>query len=86
MIERVRTPVSVYSLYDHKKRSFGPKIVLWEGRPYKTEKMGYHHTVRMGRILYHIFSVSSKELYFRLVFNTESLLWTVEEISDGEID
>ncbi len=42
--------------------------------------------VRTGRLIYHVFSVETNELYFRLIFNAESLTWEVSEISDGEIN
>jgi hypothetical protein len=42
-----------------------------------------HHTFRSGRTLFHVFSVASKSLFFRLVLNTDTLFWRLEEISDG---
>jgi hypothetical protein len=42
-----------------------------------------HHTFKSGRILFHVFSVASKSLFFRLVLNTDTLFWRLEEISDG---
>ena len=50
---------------------------------YPIVKVGLHHTFRQGRTLYHVFSVTSKTLLFRLVLNTETLNWRLEEISDG---
>ena len=86
MMERLKAPVSVYSFYNHKRKSFVPQIILWEGKQFKATKLGYHHTFRTGKTLYHIFSVETENLFFRLSFNTDNLFWTVEEISDGEID
>jgi hypothetical protein len=86
MIEKLKAPISVYSFYNHRKRVFFPGIILWEGRRYNVTKVGYHHTYRLGRVLYHVFSVATKELYFRLVCNTENLSWEVEEISDGQVN
>jgi hypothetical protein len=42
-----------------------------------------HHTIREGRTLFHIFSVSSQDLFFRLKLDTDNLFWTLEEIADG---
>jgi hypothetical protein len=60
-----------------------PQWVFWRGRTYQITKIGLHHTYCEGRILYHIFSVVSQTLFFRLKFNTENLFWTLEEIDDG---
>jgi len=86
MIEKLSAPVSVGIKYDHTKRKVIPKWVLWEGRIYPIEKVGLHHTYRAGCTLYHVFSVASKTLFFRLVLDTETLHWRLEEISDGLAD
>ena len=83
MLEKINTPISVTVSYDSKRRKVTPKIVVWNGRSYSIVKVGLHHTFRQGRILYHVFSVASKTLFFRLVLNTETLHWRLEEISDG---
>lgn len=60
-----------------------PKYVIWKGRNYIISKIGLHHTFRGGRTLYHIFSVVSDTLFFKLRLNTDSLIWKLTEISDG---
>ena len=84
MIQRLSAPVSVAAVFDHKGRAFVPRKVLWEGREYGVEKIGFHHTFRQGRTLYHVFSVAAEALFFRLVLDTETLLFSLEEIADGE--
>lgn len=86
MIQRVSTPVSVAFVFDHKARQMIPKTIWWEGKTYQIIKLGFHHTYRQGRTLYHVFSVESPTLFFRVVLNTETLVWTLEEIADGEPD
>jgi hypothetical protein len=86
MIQKLKAPISVYSLYNHKKRLFSPLFILWEGRRYKVLDLGYHHTFKNGRTLFHVFSVQTSDLYFRLVCDTDNLSWEVEEISDGQAD
>lgn len=61
-----------------------PKKVLFEGREHLITKLGYHHVFRAGRTLFHVFSVASKTMFFRLVLNTETLSWTLEEVADEE--
>lgn len=86
MIQRVNTPVSVNLVFDHKRRSVYPKYILWEGKVYQVTKVGLHHTYRLGKTLYHVFSVECPALFFRLVLDTESLHWRVEEIADDEVN
>lgn len=83
MIEKLSLPVSVGITFDHRRRKVIPKWVLWEGRLYPVEKVGLQHTFRSGRTLFHVFSVTAKTLFFRLVLNTDTLAWRLEEISDG---
>jgi len=83
MTEKISTPVSVTLAYDHSKHKVFPKWVIWSGRLYPIIKVGLHHTFRQGRVLYHVFSVASKNIFFRLVLDTESLHWKLEEVSDG---
>jgi len=83
MIQKISAPVSVSLAFDHTKRKVTPKWIVWDGHLYPIEKIGFHHTVHEGRILYHVFSVASKTLFFRLVLNTETLHWRLEEIADG---
>jgi hypothetical protein len=84
MIQKINSPISVNLVFDHKKCSVYPKYVLWEGKIYQVTKIGLHHTYRLGRTLYHVFSVDTPALFFRLVLNTDNLHWSVEEIADGE--
>lgn len=83
MVQKINIPVSVNLAFDAQKRKIWPKEIIWNSRIYPIIKIGLHHTYRVGRTLYHVFSVASKTLFFRLVLNTENLFWTLEEISDG---
>ena len=83
MNHKEKSPVSVNFSFDHTHNRVHPRWILWDGRLYPVVKVGLHHTCREGRTLYHVFSVTSKTLFFRLILNTENLHWTVSEISDG---
>ena len=83
MIEKISIPVSVGFVFDSAKRKMLLKWLVWNGRMYPILKIGLHHTYRRGRTLYHVFSVASKTLFFRLVLDTDNLHWRLEEISDG---
>jgi hypothetical protein len=86
MNQRLLAPVSVVLAFDHKRRSASPKLLIWEGRKLVITKVGMHYPNRIGRTLYHIFSVLSDDMYYKLVLNTDTLSWTLEEISDGQPD
>jgi hypothetical protein len=81
MPEQINETVSVNLL----SRTNGviPWAFLWRGRMYKTKTIGFHHTMRQGRVLLHIFSVSDGATYFKLVFDTETLGWKLLEV-DGQ--
>ena len=77
-------PVSVNLLYDHKKKRVIPLALSWDGGVKKIISVDLHHSYRVGRILFHVFSVSTQGAFFKLVLNTESLFWEVEEVAcDG---
>jgi hypothetical protein len=76
MIQKIAETVTV-------GMSDSPKWVKWKNNIYKIEEVGLHHTVREGKVLFHIFSVTTKTLFLRLKLDTESLIWKLEEISDG---
>ncbi len=83
MLEKISLPVSVRMSFNSVSRKVVPEIVVWNGRNYRINKIGLHHTYKGGRTLFHVFSVASDTLFFRLVLNTETLHWRLEEISDG---
>ena len=83
MVQKISEPISVSLAFDHTKRKVYPKWLAWNGRLYPIAKIGLHHTYREGATLFHVFSVASKSLFFRLVLDTETLHWKLEEISDG---
>ena len=83
MIEKMNERVSVSMIYDSVKQYVSPRSIVWKNRLYPVKKIGFHHTFRKGRTLFHVFSVSTPTLFFRLVLDTDTLRWKVEEISDG---
>ena len=83
MIQKISAPISVQLVYDHRHHTVLPRKLLWDGREYPVTKVGLHHTYRQGRTLFHIYSVTSNNLFFRLNLDTETLFWTLEEIADG---
>jgi len=83
MHEQVNEKVDVITVFSSTKRVTKPHAVKWRGLTHVVTDIGYHHTVREGRTLKHIFSVSTNTLALRLTFDTETLGWTLNEVSDG---
>ncbi len=88
MIEKVGEEIDALVLY---RRGGGrnrgtPQKFKWRGRTISIQNIDMRHTVREGRRLYHVFSVSDGSWYFRLKFDTDNLTWTLEEFSDGLAD
>jgi hypothetical protein len=83
MLEHMNERVGVITVFNHIKNTVMPARVIWRERTYNITKLGYHHKVKSGRTTLHIFSVCNESMAFKLQFNTESLIWTLEEISDG---
>lgn len=57
--------------------------IRWRGKEYPVKKIAYHHKVWEGRTRVHKYAVSTASLDFRLNYDTESLFWILEEVSDG---
>lgn len=83
MIQKISVPISVSFTFDSERRSIHPRALVWNGRLYGVKKVGLHHKFKKGRTLFHVFSVASKSMFFRIVLNTDNLHWRLEEISDG---
>lgn len=62
-----------------------PISIFWKGRKYNITKIGLHHNFYKGKILMHVFSVVSENLFFKLEFNTNTLIWKLLEIYDDNL-
>lgn len=85
MTEKINEEVSVAMIYSAKHKSAVPHLINWQNTDYKVGKIGYHHKIKDGSILHHIFELVDKDnsLWFRINFNTDNLHWLLEEVSDG---
>jgi len=86
MLGHINEVVSVIASYNHEKNRFIPYKMRWRLRDYFIKRLAYHHKIREGRSLFHIFHVTDGNLDFRIRFDTESLSWILEEVSDGSTD
>lgn len=80
MAESIDEQVSVNLLSNHIKGIASPSSLYWHGRRYTLSQIGFHHTVREGRVLFHIFSMTDGTTFFKLKFDTETLVWKLLEI------
>jgi hypothetical protein len=86
MNETLNEKVSVITIYDREKGTITPWRIKWNGKSYQTKKIGYYHKIRVGRGTKHIFSVTDGNMFFRLSLDSETLIWTLEQISDGFVN
>lgn len=56
-----------------------PLSMHWRNRDYKITKIGLRHDFYEGKILVHVFSVLSNDLFLKLKFNTKYLKWNLIE-------
>ncbi|MFH1971762.1 MAG: hypothetical protein ABIJ05_05285 [Patescibacteria group bacterium] len=82
MIQNIDSEVSVKLIYNSEEKKVYPEEIIWNERTYPIIKLGLHHTFKKGRTLYHVFSVVSKTLFFKLILNTDTLYWRLEQIAD----
>lgn len=85
MREKINEEVSVVMYYSAAKRLALPHLIRWQNKDYSVGKIGYHHTIKNGTTLHHIFELTDKDdnLWFRLNLDTSNLHWKLEAISDG---
>lgn len=88
MRQKIDQEASVVMYYSARKKVALPHLISWQNREYSVGEIGYHHKVREGRTLFHIYELvdSTNSLWFRMKFNTDNLHWIVEAISDGHGD
>lgn len=83
MAEKIREPVSVSVIFDHKKRKTLVSKVLWNNKVYKTSKQGLHHTYKKGGTVMHVFTAATDTISFRLILDSSSLIWTLDQAYDS---
>lgn len=81
MREGLHEPVSVLAGYSHKDKLFRPLVLTWEGRNYRMGKLDFYHKTKSGLKVLHHFSLADRDeqVYVKLVFDSSSLNWTLEE-------
>lgn len=80
MPETIDEAVCVDLLSNPAKKQAYPWVIHWRGNRYLVTKVGLHHAVREGRTLFHVFSVTDGNNFFKLQFNTDILQWKLLEV------
>ena len=83
MVEKINEKIDVITIFKSKGAELIIYKIRWNGREHKITELGYHHVVKEGRFVYHYFSVCTDTLAFKLRLDTETLSWTLKEVSDG---
>ena len=83
MGEKIKEPVSVSLLFNHKKRKTSISKIVWKNKVHKIVTHGLRYTFKKGDTLMQVFSVASETTNFKLVLDTSSLTWTLEEVYDS---
>lgn len=63
-----------------KKNVVLPSIVKWGSREYKIKKINMVHKLFEGQALIYCFSVSDDHNFFKLLFDTQSMRWKLEQV------
>lgn len=85
MTQRINEAVSVNFVYNSQTQELSPRFIKWKEKLYQVSKVGLHHKFKRGNTLFHVFSVASKNVFLRLILNTDTLHWNLEEIGDSLI-
>jgi len=82
MRQKINALVSVMMDFNHRQNKVMPTQIQWNNRDFKIEKIGMHYQFYEGKKLFHIFSVTSGGMFFKLRLNTDNLFWNLEEVTD----
>jgi len=80
----INQKVSVISSYNHQTGEVSPRKILWNNREYKISRLTYHHKIKEGSQLFHIFHVTDGNTDFCLKLDTQNLHWRLEETYDDK--
>lgn len=75
-------PVSVILYFNQKTKTAKPVKMVLNNEILDIKNIGLHHKVKVGDTLFHIYSVSTENLFIKLAFNTTNLHWHIEELKD----
>lgn len=77
MLQKTNEQINV--LVAFMKNKVMPLSFEWAGRNYSIDKVNMAYSSRVGRKLWHYFSVASAGSYFKLAFDSENNNWQIQE-------
>ena len=87
MNEYINEKVSVIVSYNRETGKVTPRKMRWQGREYFfTDKPSYLYKAREGRNIIHVFHMTDGSMDFKLRLDSETLHWTLMEVTDGTAD
>lgn len=78
MYQTIGEAIEVIGVYAH--QTFTPRKFLWHGREYQIERITAVVSIRDGATRKRRYGVMSGSTSYRLLFNRDSEVWTLEEI------
>lgn len=78
MFLSINEKIAVAGVY--KDAAFIPKKFSWKQKVYPVENITLISDTRDGQVRKRIYSVLSQKTLYRLLFNRETEIWTLEEI------
>jgi hypothetical protein len=80
---RTNEYIKVLTIYDPDRGNTVPHRLQWQNEVHTITNIGYYHRERRGRNMVHIYHVTDGALDFRILCDSESLAWKLEEVIDG---
>lgn len=69
--------------FNHSQNKMKPMQIQWNNRDFRVEEVGMHYQFYEGKKLFHVFSVTSRGMFFKLILDTKNLSWKLSEVADG---
>lgn len=77
-VEQINDPIQAFVLFKHGKVI--PFSFSWNGKSYKVKGTNMIHTAKDGEATLYFFSVSSESGTYKLQFNTQTMIWSLDEV------
>lgn len=81
MLTKIQEPISVVTIHQP-GTGLKPYGLTWRHRPYRLTEVGMHYKKLHGQTLHHIYTCTTDNLALTLDYDTDTLEWTLTEISD----
>jgi hypothetical protein len=83
MHEYINERVSAITSYNRDTGKVVPAKIRWQAKIYTITSVSYYHKIQEGKNIQHIFHVTDGNMDFKLKLDSETLRWTLMEVTDG---